>query len=147
MYKRKMGLDYGDVRIGIALSDLMGIIANAYETYTRVEIEKDIQHIINIINLKEVDTVVIGLPINMDGTSGIRVEKTKDFAQKLSDHTTAKIVFIDERLTSVSAEKILINAEVRRENRRLYIDQVSASIILQDYLDRISRKSDFKGEY
>lgn len=140
MYKRKMGLDYGDVRIGISISDLMGIIANSYETYTRLELEKDIKHIVDLIKLKEVDTVVIGLPINMNGTSGIRVDKTKEFAQKLSQYTDAKIVFLDERLTSVSAEKILINADVRRENRKLYIDQVSASIILQDYLDRMSKK-------
>jgi len=135
-----MGLDYGDVRIGISISDLMGIIANSYETYTRLELEKDIKHIVDLIKLKEVDTVVIGLPINMNGTSGIRVDKTKEFAQKLSQYTDAKIVFLDERLTSVSAEKILINADVRRENRKLYIDQVSASIILQDYLDRMSKK-------
>ena len=136
MYKRKMGLDYGDVRIGIAMSDLMGMIASTYETYIRKGLDADIQHLLDIIKLKDVDTIVIGLPVNMDGTHGTRVDKTKEFAQKLSELTPAKIVFIDERLTSKSAERILINADVRREDRKLYIDKLSATIILQDYLDR-----------
>ena len=132
---RKMGLDYGDVRIGIAFSDPMGIIANGYETYHRVDEKRDIEHILALIKEKNVDTVVIGLPINMDGTEGERVELTRKFGDLLQKHNI-KIVYIDERLTSVSAERMLIDADVRRDKRKQVIDKIAATIILQSYLDK-----------
>ena len=135
MYHRKMALDLGDVRIGIALSDLTGMIASGLETYTRRNESRDIAHIIEIAKQKSVDTIVIGLPINMDGTHGPRAQKTKEFAQLLSEHTDAKIVFWDERLTSYEAERILIEAGMRRQNRRQVIDKLAATIILQEYLN------------
>lgn len=132
---RKMCLDYGDVRIGIALSDPMGIIANGLETYTRKDEQTDLEHIIQLIKDNGVDTVVIGLPINMDGTSGDRVSVTKAFGEKLAGLTNAKVVYMDERLSSVSAEKLLIEADVRRDKRKQVIDKLAATIILQNYLD------------
>lgn len=136
---RKMCLDYGDVRIGIAISDPMGIIANGLETYTRVDEQADLDHIAKLIKDNGVDTVVLGLPINMDGTSGTRVEVTKEFGSKLGNITTAKIVYMDERLSSVSAEKLLIQADVRRDKRKQVIDKLAATIILQNYLDIYSK--------
>lgn len=136
---RKMGLDYGDVRIGIALSDLMGIIANAYESYTRKTLSEDLNYLAELAKSQNVDTIVIGLPINMDGTHGDRVTKTQEFAEQLKNVTDAKIKFMDERLSSLSAEKILIEADVRREKRKQVIDKVAASIILQNYLDIYSK--------
>ncbi len=136
---RKMCLDYGDVRIGIALSDMLGIIASGLETYTRKDEDTDIEHILKLIQDNSVDTVVIGLPINMDGTSGERAEVTKAFGSKLAEKTTAKVVYLDERLSSVSAEKLLIQADVRRDKRKQVIDKLAATIILQNYLDIYSK--------
>ncbi len=136
---RKLCLDYGDVRIGIAMSDMLGIIASGLETYTRKDEQSDIEHIVKLIKDNNVDTVVIGLPINMDGTSGNRVEVTKAFGTKLAENTTAKVVYLDERLSSVSAEKLLIEADVRRDKRKQVIDKLAATIILQNYLDIYSK--------
>ena len=136
---RKMCLDYGDVRIGIALSDMLGIIASGLETYTRKDEDTDIEYILKLIQDNSVDTVVIGLPINMDGTSGERTEVTKAFGSKLAEKTTAKVVYLDERLSSVSAEKLLIQADVRRDKRKQVIDKLAATIILQNDLDIYSK--------
>lgn len=131
-----MGLDLGDARIGIAISDMLGIIANGYETYKRVEMSKDVNYIAELIKKTEVSTVVLGLPINMDGTSGIRVDKTKEFAQLLAQQIPdVKIDYQDERLTTVTSERMLIQAGVRREKRKQVIDKVASTIILQTYLD------------
>ena len=134
---RKMALDYGEVRIGIAFSDMLNIIANGYETYTRKTLEEDLNYLNKLCKEKEVDTIVVGLPINMDGTEGERVEATREFAGKLAEKTNLPIKFLDERLTSVSAEKLLIEADMRREKRKQVIDKISATIILQNYLDML----------
>lgn len=134
-YYKVMALDYGDVRIGIALSDPTRFLASGYENYTRVGIEKDCQHIVDIVNSNNVKLIVIGLPLNMNGTAGDRVDKTYQFADELKKFTSVKIDYLDERLTSVSAEKILISADVSRKKRKNVLDKLSATIILQDYLD------------
>jgi putative Holliday junction resolvase len=139
-YYRVMALDYGDVRIGIALSDVTRFLASGFENYTRINLEQDCQHIAEIVDEKNVKIIVIGLPLNMDGTKGVRVEKTMEFADELKKYTSASIEFLDERLTSVSAEKILISADVSRKKRKQVLDKLSATIILQDYLDTRSRK-------
>ena len=139
-YYRIMALDYGDVRIGIALSDVTRFLASGYEYYTRVSLEKDCQHISEIVASNNVKVIVMGLPLNMDGSEGDRVKKTREFAEILSKYTDAKIEEFDERLTSVSAEKILISADVSRKKRKQVLDKLSATIILQDYLDANSRK-------
>jgi len=139
-YYRVMALDYGDVRIGIALSDVTRFLASGLENYTRISLEKDCSHIAELVANNNVKVIVIGLPLNMDGTSGVRVEKTKEFAEELKKYTSVTIEFLDERLTSVSAEKILISADVSRKKRKAVLDKLSATIILQDYLDANYRK-------
>ena len=137
---RKLALDVGDVRIGIASSDPMGIIAGAGETYRRTgDDNKDFNYILGKLTPGEYDTIVVGLPLNMDGTEGDRVQITREFAEKLSNLTDIKIVFQDERLSTVSAEKMLIESGVRREKRKNVVDKVAAAIILQSYLDRINK--------
>lgn len=136
---RKMAIDYGEVRIGVAFSDILCMIANGYETYVRVDLEKDLNHLSQLAKEREVDEIVFGLPINMDGTEGERAEATRNFAKLLEQKTNLKIKFVDERLTSVLAEKMLIEADVRRENRKKVIDKISATIILQTYLDTYSK--------
>lgn len=134
-YYKVMALDYGDVRIGIALSDVTRFLASGYENYTRTSLDQDCKHISDIVSNNNVKIIVIGLPINMDGSKGERVEKTYEFAEYLKKFTEAKIEFLDERLTSASAEKFLISADVSRKKRKDVLDKLSATIILQDYLD------------
>ena len=137
---RHLSIDLGEVRIGLAMSDSMGIIANGLETYQRKYIYKDIEYIAKLVMDNLVKCVVIGLPINMNGTRGERVEKSEQFASMLNDkfkelNYECKIDFQDERLTTVSSERVLIEAGVRRENRKKVIDKMAATIILQTYLD------------
>lgn len=134
-YQRIMGIDFGDKRIGIALTDLMQIIASPFEVYKTVNENADIEYICNLINSKQVETVVVGLPINIDGTEGERARKTRLFASKLSEKTGAKIVFQDEKLSSVEADEILSNAKIKPIERKSLIDKLSASIILERYLN------------
>lgn len=135
-----MALDVGDARIGIATSDPMGIIAGPGETYkVSDDPDKDLRYFAEYAKSKECDLIVIGLPLNMDGTEGDRAIKTRAFAEALAAFTPLKIVFQDERLSTVSAEKMLIESGVRREKRKNVVDKVAASIILQSYLDRINK--------
>ena len=137
---RKLALDIGTVRIGIASSDPMGIIASGYETYVRSgNIEKDMTYIAELAENKGCDTIVLGLPLNMDGSEGDKVKEIKEFAEVLKNYTNIKIDFQDERWSTVSAEKMLIESSVRREKRKKVIDKVAATIILQTYLDKINK--------
>ena len=136
---RKMALDYGEVRIGIAFSDILNIIANGYETYTRKNLEADLDYLNKLVKEKEVDTIVLGLPINMDGTEGERAIATRQFGDLLANKTGLDVKYLDERLTSASAERMLIEADMRREKRKQVIDKISATIILQNYLDIYSK--------
>ena len=132
---RKMGLDLGDARIGIALTDPMGIIAGPLETYVRKKTDEDYDYIVELIRRYECDLVVIGLPVNMDGTEGPRCEFTRNFADRLRERIDVKIVFQDERLTTVTAERMLLEANMRRDKRKQVIDKVAASIILSTWMN------------
>ena len=137
---RILALDVGDVRIGIAVSDIMGIIANPLETYKRKgDLNKDVQYIVDLCKQKEVSLIVSGLPKNMRGEETLQTEKTRQFAQEVERQSGIEVKFIDERLTSVSAERVLIEGNVRREDRKNVIDKVAATIILQNYLDYYKR--------
>ena len=135
---KKMGIDIGKARIGIALSDMLGILASCYETYHCVDYEQDLEHIISIIQSQNVDTVVVGLPLNMDGTAGEMTEYAKEFCENLKAKTNVKTVLIDERLSSYEAEEYLKQNKIKdwRERKKI-LDQVSACIILQNYLDKL----------
>ena len=137
-YKRIMCLDYGDVRIGIAFSDLLQTIASPYSTYTRKNLQADLDFFKSLALSQDVELVVIGLAYNMDGTSGDRIEKTKDFGDKLSNYLNLPIEYVDERLSSIEAEDILREAKVPSIKRKGLIDKIAAGIILQNYLN--SRK-------
>lgn len=132
---RKMALDVGDKTIGVAISDLMGWTAQGLETIRRTSNKADINRIIEIINEKEINEIVIGLPKNMNGTIGPQGEKVMKFIDKLNKKIDIKISLWDERLTTVAAEKMLISADVSRKKRKTVIDKVAAVYILQSYLD------------
>ncbi len=141
---RIMGLDVGDRTIGVSISDALLITAQGKETIIRQSIKQDIDRLIDLINEYEVTTIVAGMPYNMNGTVGPQGEKTKQFMDKLekkliySDRIKekVKIEFWDERLTTMSATRALIEGDVRRENRKKVVDMLAASLILQGYLDR-----------
>lgn len=132
---KKIGLDVGDVRIGIAVSDMLDMIANARESYTRKGLEKDLRYFTDLAKAENADAFVLGLPKNMDGTEGERVEVTREFGDKLHEFSGLPVVYMDERLSTVAAERMLIQADVRRDKRKKVIDKVAACIILQNYLD------------
>ena len=115
---KKMGVDLGQVRIGIALSEALNIFAYALETYKRKSLNEDLEYLAKIANENEVDTIVFGLPLNMDGTQGEKCQETYEFVENLKKYCNQKIVFQDERLTTVSAEKMLIDANVSRQGRK-----------------------------
>jgi putative Holliday junction resolvase len=133
---RIMGLDVGDKTIGVAVSDIMGITAQGITTVKRVGKKKDIEELKAIIAERQVNKIVSGLPKNMNGTLGPQGEKVIKFCELLQESTGIKIEYWDERLSTVAAERTLIEGNVRRENRKSVIDMVAASIILQGYLDR-----------
>ena len=133
---RIMGLDVGDKTIGVAVSDLMGLTAEGVKTIKRVGKKKDIEALKEIIKERQVNKIVSGLPKNMNGTLGPQGEKVIKFCELLEEETGIKIEYWDERLSTVAAERTLIQGNVRRENRKGVIDMVAAVIILQGYLDR-----------
>jgi len=134
MDKRIVALDVGDRRIGIAVSDPLGITAQPLETYTRVGYGPDARHIAQIAEKYETDQILCGLPRNMDGTQGFQVGKVKEFAAKLEDLGLV-VSYYDERMTTMLAEGALLEANMRREDRKKKVDMVAAVFILQSYLD------------
>lgn len=134
---RKMGVDYGDKRIGIALTDALCIISSPFEVYKNVGEEDALNHLNQIIKQYDVDDIAMGLPLNMDGTEGERATIHRDFGKKLEKLSGVKVNYVDERLTSAEAEDILIASGVRREKRKELIDKISAQIILQTYINNI----------
>ena len=137
MLKHKIALEVVDVRIGVAVSDLLGIAANPRETYVRKksDINADIAYFCDYAKREDADAFVLGLPKNMDGTEGDRARITREFGDLLASASGLPVHYQDERLTTVSAERMLIAADMRREKRKQVIDKVAAAIILQSYLD------------
>ena len=133
-----VALDIGTVRIGVATSDIMEIIASAYTVYRRKNTGADVKYIADLINGLQAGQVVIGLPLKMDGSEGQSVEMAKLFGEELSKLIEVPIVYQDERLSTVTAQKILIESGMRREKRKDKVDSLAATIILQSYLDKRS---------
>ncbi|MCT4595046.1 MAG: Holliday junction resolvase RuvX [Anaeromicrobium sp.] len=132
---RTMGLDVGDKTIGISVSDLMGWTAQGVETIRRTNLKSDYKRLGELIKEKEVSKLVVGLPKNMNGTLGPQGEKVLEFVEGIKRRFKVEIIMWDERLTTVSAEKMLIGADVSRKKRKKVIDMVAANYILQGYLD------------
>lgn len=136
LYKRIMGLDVGDKRIGISLSDPLRITAQGLETFNRLDTEeKDVAHIVDLIKKNDVEFIVCGLPKNMNGTIGPQAEKVMAFADKIKESCGIRIEYSDERLTTVLVERTLIEADMSRSKRRKVVDKLAAVTILQGYLD------------
>ncbi len=135
---RIMGLDFGSKTVGVAISDALLITAQGIEIIRRKEENKLRQTLARIEELiveYEVEEIVLGLPKNMNATEGVRVELTMEFKEKLERRTGLPVHLWDERLTTVAADKAMMEAGVRREKRKDYVDMIAATLILQGYLD------------
>lgn len=132
---RILGLDVGDKRIGIALSDPLHTIASPHGVYTRVGYGPDARYFVALAQETGAERLVLGLPLNMDGSRGFQSEKVEAFAEKLRE-AGLTVELIDERLTTVSAERALIEGGLSRSDRKGTVDAVAAALILQSYLDR-----------
>jgi len=133
---RYLGLDVGTKTIGVAISDKTGLIASPLKVIRFDDINQGIKEVIQILKEFEIAEIVIGLPKNMDNTEGFASKRSIEFENLLAKETEIQISFIDERLTSVEAEKILINNGLRREKRKKQIDALAAVLILETYLKR-----------
>lgn len=137
---RIMGLDYGSKTVGVAISDALGITAQGIETIERKEenkLRQTLARIEALVKEYEVEKIVLGFPKNMNNTLGERAEKSLEFKEKLERRAGIPVVMWDERLTTVEAERTLIESKVRRENRKKYVDKIAAVFILQGYLDSL----------
>lgn len=139
---RILGLDYGSVTVGVAVSDALLITAQPVEVIKRKSETKLRQTLARIEQLTaeyEVEKIVLGYPKNMNNTLGERVQRTEEFKEKLEKRTGLEVILWDERLSTVSAMEVLKEGKVRRENRKKYVDKIAAVFILQGYLDSLQQ--------
>ena len=137
---RVLGLDYGSKTVGVAVSDPMGLTAQGVETIWRKQdnkLRQTLARIEELVSEYQVERIVVGYPKNMNNTVGERALKSLEFKEKLEKRTGLPVVMWDERLTTVEAERTLMEAGVRRENRKQYLDELAAVFILQGYLDSL----------
>ena len=134
--KRILAFDVGERRIGVAVSDPLGITAQGIETYTRGDdLQADVAHLLQLANGYKPVKLVFGMPRNMDGSYGMQAEYTRAFAEAVLAQWDGESAYWDERLTTASARRTLLEADVRRDKRKGVIDKVAAVLILQSYLD------------
>ena len=147
---RILGLDYGARTVGTAVSDGLMLTAQTLKTIERKEentLRRTLREIEGLIAEYQVDTVILGLPLHMDGSMSERAEKTLEFKEILEKRTGLPVILRDERLTTVAADEILEESGIKKSDRKKYIDSIAAGIILQDYLNEINdQKKDQKGE-
>ena len=142
---RLMGLDYGSKTVGVAVSDPLGLTAQGVETVWRKQenkLRQTMARIEELISEYQVERIVLGYPKNMNNTVGERAVKCLEFKEKLEKRTGLPVVMWDERLTTAEAERTLMETGVRRENRKQFLDQMAAVLILQGYLDRMNMNKD-----
>lgn len=133
------GLDLGEKTIGVALSDLRRLVATPTEVIRRKKFTQDVEVLLELLNKRNIIGIILGLPLNMDGSEGPRAQSTRAFARNLERLTPLPITFWDERLSTVAAQRALLDADTSRQRRKKVIDQVAAGYILQGALDRMDR--------
>lgn len=136
-----LGVDYGEARTGLARSDALGLYAVGMGNIKSYHIEKTAAEIVRVAKENEIERIVIGKPVNMNGTYGEKVEKVTELARLIGELTEIPVDFYDERMTTVSAHKILSESGVRAKNRREIVDSLAAELILQGYMDKIRNQS------
>jgi putative Holliday junction resolvase len=141
---RLLGLDVGTKTIGLALSDVTRSIATPYETIRRTKFTSDAEILVDIVDKMEVGGLIIGLPINLDGSEGPRAQSTRAFARNLAKHIDLPMAFWDERLSTAAVERHLIEAGASRKRRAEVVDRMAAAYILQGALDRLKRAGEHR---
>jgi len=141
---RLLGLDVGTKTIGLALSDVTRSIATPYETIRRTKFTSDAEILVDIVDKMEVGGLIIGLPINLDGSEGPRAQSTRAFARNLAKHISLPMAFWDERLSTAAVERHLIEAGASRKRRAEVVDRMAAAYILQGALDRLKRAGEHR---
>ncbi|MEX2166450.1 MAG: Holliday junction resolvase RuvX [Methyloceanibacter sp.] len=136
---RLLGLDVGSKTVGMALSDVTRTVATPYDTIRRTKFTADAKAIRQVVEKNQVGALVIGLPLNLDGSEGPRAQSTRAFARNLAAHVEVPMIFWDERLSTAAVERHLIEADASRKRRAQVIDRMAAAYILQGALDRLSR--------
>lgn len=136
IFMRIAALDVGDARIGVAVSDELGITAQGIGVVERVGGKRDLEALAQMLGPYTPERVVVGLPLNMNGTEGPQAARVRAFADKVAAHLGVPIEYQDERLTTVAAERILLEGDLSRRRRRELVDRVAASLILEGYLAR-----------
>ena len=136
--QRILGVDYGDVRTGLAISDINRFLANGIGTISEGGMRATAKKVAEVAREREAGIIVIGLPKNMDGSEGASADKIRAFADLLRPLTDAEIVFLDERVSTMAAHRILNMTDTRGQKRKAVVDTLSAEIILQNYLDKNS---------
>ena len=136
---KKLGLDLGDRSLGIAVSDDLNWLARPIETYKFEDKDFDaaLKYTLDLINKHKIDTIVLGLPKNMDGTEGVQAETCRTFKSSIEVESNVKVILWDERLTSKMASSMMIDQNLKRKKRKQSIDAMAAVIILQGYLDSL----------
>lgn len=132
---RILGLDVGDKRIGVAVSDPTGLLASAERVLRRVSRDKDLAAIASLVDELEAECIVVGLPLHLSGRSGEQAESVRRFVERLTPHVKVPIIFWDERLSTKGARQLLIEAGMRPAQRAARLDAAAAAVILQSYLD------------
>jgi len=135
---RILAIDYGDSKVGLAISDLMKIIAKPFKTIKNISQDSVINNIKEIINDKSIEKIIIGLPITLNNTFSDQTKKVQDFAEKLETKIEIPLIQYDERLSSIEAKKSLINQGIKTGHNKEFIDMTAAAIFLQSYLDEKS---------
>lgn len=135
---RLLGLDFGSKTVGVAVSDALGLTATGVEIIRRKspnKLRQTLARVEELIEEYDIDKIILGYPVMLDGSEGERVEKTKEFATMLERRTGKEIIFQDERLTTVEAYEIMDLMNIKKEDRYNYVDMVAAKVILEDYLN------------
>ncbi len=133
--QRILGLDFGEKRIGVAVSDALNIIAQSVGTIERKGIKNDLKKIKDLVREYDAARLIVGLPLNMDGTEGKSANRAVDFVNELKKEINIRVEMVDERLTTAQGERIFLEADLSRKKRKKNIDKIAAQLILQNYLD------------
>jgi putative Holliday junction resolvase len=137
---RILGLDVGKRKIGIAIGDVLGITAQPLDTLIRKNKKADLEYIKKIISDMGVSTIVVGLPLNMDGTAGPSAKETYNFVGEIKEELEVTVQLWDERLSTLEANRVLLQADMSRKKRKRLDDKIAAQLILQGYLDSLDKK-------
>ncbi|MGB9735541.1 MAG: Holliday junction resolvase RuvX [bacterium] len=138
--KRILAIDYGDVRIGLAVNDALGITAQGVCSFKRTTLDADLGRISDVIRSRKIEEIIVGMPYMLDGSKGAKAKQVEEFIAILKQHFDIPVVEWDERYTTVQAEEILESAGVNRKKKKSVVDMLAATFILESYMESLKRR-------